>query len=202
MTDRSVIAALLMKSHQRLDAARILCTKGHYEDSINRAYYAMYLAALALLYRKGVEVKTHAGLISAIGSESREDRGTCSRARTGVEPDRRTPRGSGLHDLPGDYAGRGGIGHEQSNGFCHVCRRDLCRRLYERVIFLILPVLLILIAESPSTNASAPESSIPSGQLAGQVQTFLMPPIERADILRRDKIYPLIPMQISFFTVR
>jgi len=58
-----------MKSHQRLDAARILCTKGHYEDSINRAYYAMYLAALALLYRKGVEVKTHAGLISAIGSE-------------------------------------------------------------------------------------------------------------------------------------
>ena len=69
MTDRSVIAALLMKSHQRLDAARILCTEGHYEDSINRAYYAMYLAALALLYRKGVEVKTHAGLISAIGSE-------------------------------------------------------------------------------------------------------------------------------------
>lgn len=69
MTDRSVITALLMKSHQRLDAARILCTEGHYEDSINRAYYAMYLAALALLYRKGVEVKTHAGLISAIGSE-------------------------------------------------------------------------------------------------------------------------------------
>jgi len=29
----------------------------------------MYLAALALLHRKGVETKTHAGLISAIGSE-------------------------------------------------------------------------------------------------------------------------------------
>lgn len=42
MTDRSVVAALLRKSHQRLDAARILCTEGHYEDSINRAYYAMY----------------------------------------------------------------------------------------------------------------------------------------------------------------
>ncbi|MCC7564773.1 MAG: HEPN domain-containing protein [Methanomicrobiaceae archaeon] len=69
MNDQSVITALLMKSHQRLDAARILCAEGHYEDSINRAYYAMYLAALALLYRKGVEVKTHAGLISAIGSE-------------------------------------------------------------------------------------------------------------------------------------
>ena len=43
--------------------------KATYEDSINRAYYAMYLAALALLHRKGVETKTHAGLISAIGSE-------------------------------------------------------------------------------------------------------------------------------------
>ncbi|WP_214083851.1 HEPN domain-containing protein [Methanoculleus sp.] len=69
MADRSVITALLCKSHQRLDAARTLCTEGHYEDSINRAYYAMYLAALALLHRKGVEIRTHAGLISAIGSE-------------------------------------------------------------------------------------------------------------------------------------
>ena len=69
MNDRSVMTALFVKSHQRLDAARILCTEGHYEDSINRAYYAMYLAALALLHRKGVETKTHAGLISAIGSE-------------------------------------------------------------------------------------------------------------------------------------
>jgi len=69
VNDRSVIAALLLKSHQRLDAARLLCTEGHYEDSINRAYYAMYLASLALLHRKGVETKTHAGLISAIGLE-------------------------------------------------------------------------------------------------------------------------------------
>jgi uncharacterized protein (UPF0332 family) len=69
VNDRSVITALFVKSHQRLDAARILCTEGHYEDSINRAYYAMYLAALALLRRKGVETKTHTGLISAIGSE-------------------------------------------------------------------------------------------------------------------------------------
>ena len=29
----------------------------------------MYLASLALLYRKGVKTKTHAGLISAIGLE-------------------------------------------------------------------------------------------------------------------------------------
>ena len=29
----------------------------------------MYLASLALLHRKGVETKTHAGLISAIGLE-------------------------------------------------------------------------------------------------------------------------------------
>ena len=69
MNDRSVITAFFVKSHQRLDAARILCDEGHYEDSINRAYYAMYLAALALLRRKGVEAKTHTGLISAIGSE-------------------------------------------------------------------------------------------------------------------------------------
>ncbi|WP_292364557.1 MULTISPECIES: HEPN domain-containing protein [unclassified Methanoculleus] len=68
MGDQSVITALLRKSRQRLDAARILCTEGHHEDAINRAYYAMYLAALALLHRKGVEIKTHAGLISAIGS--------------------------------------------------------------------------------------------------------------------------------------
>ncbi|GAA5262647.1 HEPN domain-containing protein [Methanocalculus sp. MC3] len=58
---------MLMKSRQRLMAARLLCKEGLYEDAVNRAYYAMHLSASALLARKGILVKTHAGLISAIG---------------------------------------------------------------------------------------------------------------------------------------
>jgi uncharacterized protein (UPF0332 family) len=70
MTGRSdqEICDLLVKARQRLSAAQILCNEGLYEDAVNRAYYAMYLSALALLRRKGVQVKTHAGLIAAIGS--------------------------------------------------------------------------------------------------------------------------------------
>ncbi|RXE56537.1 hypothetical protein ABH15_06935 [Methanoculleus taiwanensis] len=62
------ICDLLVKSRQRLSAAHLLCKEGLYEDAVNRAYYAMYLSALALLRRKGIQVKTHAGLIAAIGS--------------------------------------------------------------------------------------------------------------------------------------
>lgn len=65
--DYSDISNMLTKSRQRLMAARLLCREGLYEDAVNRAYYAMHLSASALLARKGILVKTHAGLISAIG---------------------------------------------------------------------------------------------------------------------------------------
>ncbi len=65
--DYSDICNMLLKSRQRLMAARLLCKEGLYEDAVNRAYYAMHLSASALLARKGILVKTHAGLISAIG---------------------------------------------------------------------------------------------------------------------------------------
>lgn len=71
MTEQSnqEIYDLLAKSRQRLSAAEILFAEGLFEDAVNRAYYGMYLSALALLRRKGVQAKTHAGLIAAIGSE-------------------------------------------------------------------------------------------------------------------------------------
>ena len=138
------MTALFVKSHQRLDAARILCTEGHYEDSINRAYYAMYLAALALLHRKGVETKTHAGLISAIGSEY---------VKTG-ELAREHGRALNLvKELREevDYTICRNIMREevvsvnrQGNGFCCLCRADLCGKSYGRAAFLTLPACSIL----------------------------------------------------------
>ncbi|EHQ36992.1 HEPN domain-containing protein [Methanoplanus limicola] len=63
------INALIKKSKERLKAAESLLNENYSEDSVNRSYYAMYLASTALLLLKGIKFKTHKGLISAIGNE-------------------------------------------------------------------------------------------------------------------------------------
>ncbi len=40
-----------------------------YEDAISRSYYAMYHAAMAVLFLKGIKTKTHKGLIMKFGLE-------------------------------------------------------------------------------------------------------------------------------------
>jgi uncharacterized protein (UPF0332 family) len=44
-----------------------LLEKNLLEDSISRAYYAMFHAAQAILYKKGLKAKSHAGVKSLFG---------------------------------------------------------------------------------------------------------------------------------------
>ncbi len=53
----------IKNSRERLEAAELLLKNGKIADSINRAYYAMFHAARALLFLYGIEPKTHEGVI-------------------------------------------------------------------------------------------------------------------------------------------
>lgn len=52
-----------------MDAAKNLFENGFYNDSVSRAYYAMFFAAKALLFGKNIHPRTHRGLISQFGLE-------------------------------------------------------------------------------------------------------------------------------------
>jgi uncharacterized protein len=58
---------LLRKAEVTLDAARELYSKGFFEDSASRSYYAMFHAARAALLRVGVTTRTHEGTVSEFG---------------------------------------------------------------------------------------------------------------------------------------
>jgi hypothetical protein len=60
------VAELLDRSEERLEAAKHLVEGGHFPDSVSRAYYAMFFAARALLLAKGIEVRTHRGLVAGV----------------------------------------------------------------------------------------------------------------------------------------
>lgn len=55
------------KAWEKLSSARDLLQSQHYEDTISRAYYAVYHAASAVLLTEGVQAKTHKGLVSLFG---------------------------------------------------------------------------------------------------------------------------------------
>ena len=54
---------LIKKATREIEAAKLLCEKGFHNDSISRAYYAIFDAACAALITKGFAAKTHAGVI-------------------------------------------------------------------------------------------------------------------------------------------
>lgn len=58
---------LLAKAEVKLEAARQLLAKGFLEDSASRAYYAMFHAARAVLSKRGVNPRTHEGVVSEFG---------------------------------------------------------------------------------------------------------------------------------------
>lgn len=60
------IAELLDRSHERLEAAKHLIAGSHFSDAVSRAYYGMFFAARALLLAKGIEVRTHRGLVGGV----------------------------------------------------------------------------------------------------------------------------------------
>ncbi|MFQ6052590.1 MAG: HEPN domain-containing protein [Candidatus Hydrothermarchaeota archaeon] len=54
---------------EMIEDAKILLEKERFRSAADRAYYAMYHAAYAVLASKGFKPKTHRGLISLFGSE-------------------------------------------------------------------------------------------------------------------------------------
>jgi len=52
---------------KRLEAAKLLFEKGMLEDAVDRAYYAFFHVAKAMLNVLGFDARTHSGLISEFG---------------------------------------------------------------------------------------------------------------------------------------
>ncbi len=70
----SEIDDYMVKVNVKLNSSKKLFELGDYADSVSLSYYAMFLTAKALLIKKGIYPKTHAGLISTFGKEYvRED---------------------------------------------------------------------------------------------------------------------------------
>ena len=58
---------MLERAHVRLESAELLLNAGKYDDSISRSYYAVFLAAKAILLLLGEEPKTRGGLMNIFG---------------------------------------------------------------------------------------------------------------------------------------
>lgn len=60
---------LLSDAQERLGAAQVLLDAGYWTDASNRCYFAMFLAARALLASRESYPRTHAGVIKRFGLE-------------------------------------------------------------------------------------------------------------------------------------
>lgn len=62
---RDQIRAYLQAARRALEAAAVNLEQGFYEVAINRAYYAIFYAASALLWTRGISRSKHSGVIAA-----------------------------------------------------------------------------------------------------------------------------------------
>ena len=60
------IEDLISKSERKYEVGRLVYDSGYYAESIDHFYYSMYCVAKALLLKKGIAPKTHAGTINMI----------------------------------------------------------------------------------------------------------------------------------------
>lgn len=69
MTDGAayLISRRFEQATETLDAARQLLHSGHLRDAINRAYYSMFYAGLALLATRMLGASKHTGVLSLFG---------------------------------------------------------------------------------------------------------------------------------------
>jgi hypothetical protein len=58
------LGKIIAESGIVLAEAKTLLENGFYRGTVNRAYYAMFTAVLALLFTEGVVTKTHTGALS------------------------------------------------------------------------------------------------------------------------------------------
>ncbi|MEA1964427.1 MAG: HEPN domain-containing protein [Candidatus Aerophobetes bacterium] len=63
----SLIEGYLDKSREKLTVAKTLLKSKAYEDSVSRAYYALFHAVQALLLTEGLSANTHHGLVTLFG---------------------------------------------------------------------------------------------------------------------------------------
>ena len=63
-TSKNYAKASLERAEKALKSAKLLQENGELEDAASRAYYAMFHAARAILFSKGISAKTHRGTIS------------------------------------------------------------------------------------------------------------------------------------------
>jgi uncharacterized protein len=64
---RELVAYRFRQARETLEAGRELFASGHCRDAINRAYYAMFYAAVGLLALRRVGSSKHAGVLSLFG---------------------------------------------------------------------------------------------------------------------------------------
>jgi uncharacterized protein (UPF0332 family) len=62
-------SALLEKAFATLEQAQLLFEAGHYDGASDRAYYAMFYGASALLAQRGLQFRSHQGIHAAFGKE-------------------------------------------------------------------------------------------------------------------------------------
>ena len=68
--DRQILIDYRLEQAQRtLEQARILAREEQWDGVVNRAYYAMFYAALALLLTKGLGSSKHSGVLSLVDRE-------------------------------------------------------------------------------------------------------------------------------------
>ena len=87
MTDAKMVSALMAKARSKLKTTRLAHYAGQYEDSVSRAYYAVFNAITALLYKKGLVFSSHGQVIGAFNREF---------IKTGILPPDLTRQISGL----------------------------------------------------------------------------------------------------------
>lgn len=62
----SEIEDFMAKAERKFEVGRLVYESGYYAESIDHFYYAMFLVAKALLIKKEIITKTHAGTINMI----------------------------------------------------------------------------------------------------------------------------------------
>ena len=66
---QALVKYRLEQADEALEAARVLLEKGLERQAINRAYYAMFYAVLALLATRKLETSKHSGAVSLFDKE-------------------------------------------------------------------------------------------------------------------------------------
>ena len=66
-TTKALINGYIQRAERKLEVAEKLLKSEDYEDSVSRAYYAVFHATQALLLTEGAHTETHKGVVTLFG---------------------------------------------------------------------------------------------------------------------------------------